>query len=61
MFLRPASKGVDGDDTPNAFLRTCAVTVSEPFPWFVVDLGNVFEIIGIALVNREQEHSMYFL
>ena len=57
MFFRPASKGVDGDDTPDVSISTCASTNPDTHPWFVVDLGIVYDITGVALTNREQAFS----
>ena len=57
FLFRPASHAVDGDDDPDLYHNKCTHTNQENAPWFVVDLGKAFSIVGVAIVNRGDEHS----
>ena len=52
-----ASNAVDGIDIPDVYSGSCTHTNSEVLPWFVVDLGDLFNVIGVAIVNREIKYS----
>ena len=58
LYFRIASNMVDGNDDPDSDNLSCALTGSYVPPWLVVDLEHVFNIIGVAIVNRNM-YSMF--
>lgn len=45
-------KAVDGDTNPDMGAGSCFQTKLEVRPWITIDLGAVFEIQRIRIVNR---------
>ena len=50
-----ASLAVDGVDTPLQHDDPYGCILTDPisYPWFVVDLGNKEEVVGVAIANRD--------
>lgn len=48
-----ADKGVDGATSQNMFDDTCFHTNNETEPYFIVNLGSVYDISNIYIYNRQ--------
>lgn len=48
-----AGKAVDGLPYTDFYMGSCSSTQTEPYPWWIVDLGSISQVEYVTLLNRD--------